>query len=83
MWQVGTTTLLLSTLPGGPSVALPLAVGAGPVSLNLDSDGSVLVAQGEGGADVFWDCGTDWVTCAEFARFDGLDGGSAFIGDER
>jgi hypothetical protein len=83
LYQVGSTTLLLSTLPGGPSVALPLDVGTGPVSLNLDSDGSVLVAQGEGDTEVFWDCGTDGVTCTEFARLDGLDGESAFIGNER
>lgn len=81
-WQLGTSTTLTATTPGTLPAVLPVPAGPGRVSLNLDSDGTVMVARAEGDADVIWDCGLGGA-CAEIARFDGLGGESAFIGNER
>jgi len=61
---------LASTSVGGAPLALALPPGEAPPVVTLDSDGSVLVAQSEAGAEVYYDCRLAGA-CVELARLPG------------
>jgi hypothetical protein len=77
-YQVSESATLDSTLGGTPSIlALPPA--ADPVTVTVDSDGSVLVARPEGDGHAVYDCQLGGA-CDEVARLDGADTDISFLG---
>jgi hypothetical protein len=77
-YQVSESTTLDSTTGAAPS-GLALPPPQGPVSVTVDSDGTVLVAQADGDAQVVYDCQLA-ATCDEVARLPGGAGGPTFLG---
>jgi hypothetical protein len=77
-YQVSESATLDSTLGGTPSIlALPPA--AEPVTVTVDSDGSVLVARPEGDGHAVYDCQLAGA-CDEVARLAGADTDISFLG---
>jgi len=70
----------LASTGGGEPLALGIPPGPGELEVNVDSDGSVLVARSDGETDVFWDCMAA-VNCVELGRLADVDGDPVFIGD--
>jgi len=80
--ELSSTTTLASTAVGGMPVSLDIPPAEGEVFLNLDSDGSILVARSEADVDVFWDCQVTG-ECLELGRLEGAEGDPVFIGSNR
>jgi len=80
--ELSTSTTLAPTAVGGVPVSLGIPPAEGEVFLNLDSDGSILVARAEADTDVFWDCQVTG-ECLELGRLEGAKGDPVFIGSDR
>ena len=75
---------LRSTTPGGDPLKLALPRGRGTVFVNMDSDGSVLVARAYGRepGQTWWDCDVTTADCEELAHTDIQSGDPGFIGND-
>ena len=75
---------LRSTTPGGDPLELALPKGRGTVFVNMDSDGSVLVARAYGHepGQTWWDCDVTTADCEELAHTDIQSGDPGFIGND-
>ena len=78
------STTLRSTTPGQAPLELAIPKGKGVVFVNMDSDGSVLVARAYGRTpgQTWWDCDTTSRACTEFDRSDITSGDPGFIGND-
>jgi len=77
--ELSSSTTLASTSEAVPQIPLAVPLGVGQTFVNLDSDGSVLVARSDGDTDVFWDCALAG-TCEELTQLEALDGDPTFLG---
>lgn len=66
-YELSGSTTLAPTTPDAVALPLVLPAGEGSTRVGLDSDGSVLVARYEAGADVYWDCPLG-APCLELTR---------------
>ena len=76
------SSTLRSTTPGEPPLELDLPPGKGWEFVNMDSDGSVMVARATNSGQTWFDCDITTRECSEFDRSKIQSGDPGFIGND-
>jgi len=76
------SSTLRATTPGAPALELELPPGKGTEFVNMDSDGSVLVARMLNSGETWFDCDVESEVCTEFDRSNIQSGDPGFIGND-